>query len=117
MPARTIQVTPTLRARWFRNVAPAPLRPSLSSEMDPNARRAPSRSASRGRAPGRHGEGGLIFAGGNPNDARLEVGLGVLYRVDLRQHDIHRYGRVPFLDLSQQHSARGIARVHRSLGP
>jgi hypothetical protein len=29
----------------------------------------------------------------------------------LRQHGIHRYGRVPFLDLSQQHSARGIARV------
>jgi RND superfamily putative drug exporter len=45
---------------------------------------ADSRSASRGRASGRHGEGGLIFVSGDPNNARLEVGLGILCRVDLR---------------------------------
>jgi hypothetical protein len=55
----------------------------------------------RERASGRHGEGGLKFVSGDPNDARFEVGPGILCRVDLRQHGIHRHGRVPFLDLSQ----------------
>src|SRR6266508_4240339 len=33
------------------------------------------RSASRGRASGRHGKGGLILVSSDPNDARFEVGL------------------------------------------
>jgi hypothetical protein len=32
----------------------------------------------RERASGRHGEGGLKFASGDPNDARFEVGPGIL---------------------------------------
>src|SRR2546429_9147354 len=76
-----------------------------------NARLAPARSVSRARASGRHGAGGLVFVSGDPNDARLEGGLGIPSRFDLRQHGIHRYGRVPIPDLSTKHAGTGITRI------
>ena len=67
-------------------------------------------------APVYQSETGLILANGDPHDARFEVGPGILGRIDLRQHGSHRHGRVPRLDLSQQHPARGIAWIYLRLG-
>ncbi len=90
----------------YRNARPTRLDPRFPRRC-PNPRRAPCRArgslwaggrghrnadAQRPRGPssgwvpgswlwlqsGRHGDGGLIFVSGDPNDARLEVGLGVL---------------------------------------
>jgi hypothetical protein len=84
----------------------------------PNGRRrlSPRRKWSIRRASGRHGEGGLILACGDPNDAHLEVALRILCRVDLRQDVIHRNGRVPMLDPGEQHSAGEIAGIHPRFG-
>jgi hypothetical protein len=57
-----------------------------------------------------------MFISSDPNDASSEVGLGPLRRVDLRQHQLDRYGRIPFLDASKPDTSGNITRVQMCLG-
>jgi hypothetical protein len=63
-------------------------------------------------------ERGRVFVAGNLNDSDSESSCGVrLYervrrcRVDPINDDIHRHSGIPFLDMSQQHSARRVAGI------
>jgi hypothetical protein len=83
----------------------------------------PQRSASRGQTFRPNRQDRLIFVSIDPNDARSEAGLGIRLdvgvrpcRVDSRQDGIHRHRRIPFLDLREHHSARGVAGEHLRLG-
>jgi len=79
----------------------------------------PQRSASRGQVFHPNRQDHLTFVSSDPNNARSEAGLGGGLdvrvrpcRVDSREDGIHRHRRIPFLDLREHYSARGVAGVH-----